>query len=94
MRQSRARAESDRLTYLEAQNEHLAQLHIQCILVQRPAHPNCTGFTPTACVPDPMKRSQSCLTSETCRTNSHYNHIWHSLDTQAPLTCIYTHILI
>lgn len=43
MRQSRARAASDRLTSLETQKEHSEQLHVQGAPVQRSAHPSCAA---------------------------------------------------
>lgn len=57
IRQSRARAASDRLTSLEAQKEHSDQLHVQGTPVQRSAHPSCAGFT--ARVLQPCSRPQA-----------------------------------
>lgn len=57
IRQSRARAASDRLTSLEAQKEHSDQLRVQGTPVQRSAHPSCAGFT--ARVLQPCSRPQA-----------------------------------
>lgn len=78
IRQSRARAASDRLTSLEAQKEHSEQLHVQGIPVQRSAHPSCAGST--AHVLQPCSRPQA--------GKSELSSLWNVQDKQTLHWCL------
>lgn len=76
VRQSGARAASDRLTSLEAQKEHSEQLHVQGVPVQRAAHPSCAGVT--AHVLQPCSRPQE--------HKSELSSLWNVQDKATTLT--------